>query len=1094
MIRDRIVIGIRDNGVRKRLLREADLTLDQAVTIIRASEQATDQMRQMDGEVEQVHAVKHKKADDKQAEKLISCKYCGKKHKIGAKHCPAYGKECLNCKKKNHFAKVCTNKERKASKQESRRKEQKNRVHLVEESGNSDEESEGSVFTVVTKKSKYEVEAAVRVKLKKSKWASQRFQLDCGATVNCLLFEHFNKILEAGNEKPQLEPSNLTLRVYDGGKIHPHGKIRLLMKINGKSADVMFHVVSGAQDSVLSGETCEEFGLVKVNKDLLVNSIQLVKPLTKEDIWREYKDVFTGLGDIGEYKIKLDEKAKPTQDAPRNVPVALRSDVKKKLDQMEKSGHIMKVTEPTEWISSAVYVKKPNKLRICLDPKELNKHVQIPKYRLPTLDDITPHLAKVQVFSTLDAKDGFLQIRLDNESQKLTTFHTPFGRYMWKRLPFGISSAPEEFQRRTLEIIDDLEGVYAKADDLICTGAGETFEEAVENHDKNLKSLLERCRERNFKLNWEKFRFRKKEVTYHGHLLTSEGIKPDPVKVSAVKEMPRPKNKTEVKRFLGMVNYLGKFCPHLSEVSEPLRSVTKEDVPFIWTSVQDKAFLRIKLLMSDAPILKYYDVNSEVTVEADASDYGLGAVLLQNGQPVCYASRVMTQTERNYSQMEKECLALTFACSRFNDYLQGRQEITALTDHKSLENIFKKNINQSPKRLQRMRLRLQKYKLKVKYQSGAKMHISDHLSRSIPPTSEKVKEEAVDYEIFLLQEEERFGSEIEAILLADYTNVSNDTLDSVAQATANDEHLQELMVFILEGFPKDKTKLPEHLKQYWPYRNELACQNGICYRGTCIIIPKYLQSEILEKLHRSHLGFESTLRKAKDVVYWPSIHNDIRVTVDQCQICQENKPAQQKEPMQSQPIAKSRWSIVSTDLFTYQSKDFIIVVDNLTKFWEVEKLQETSAEETIDKLKAIFARHGIPNLVISDNGPQFVNKEFRKFQEEWDFKHYTSSPHHSEGNGTAEAAVKIAKKLLSRSSDPWLAILEHRNTPMDGYSPAQKLFSRRTRTSIPTKTELLKPQVIPVSELIASDVRKKQQNKLTVDKRRKVLPPLVIGE
>ena len=242
------------------------------------------------------------------------------------------------------------------------------------------------------------------------------------------------------------------------------------------------------------------------------------------------------------------------------------------------------------------------------------------------------------------------------------------------------------------------------------------------DHDKNLIALLQRCRERNVKLNKDKFVFKQQKLKYCGHVLTSEGILPDPAKVEAITQMPRPRSKTEVRRLLGMINYLGKFLPQLSDVSEPLRNLTKEQNQFIWSKVHQDAFNKLTQLISEPPLLRYYDLEEEVTIETDASDYELGAVLLQVGRPVVFASRTMTETERRYSQIEKEYLALV-------------EKITAVTDHKPLETILAKSINSAPKRLQRMMLRLQKYRLNIVYKKGTQMYISDHLSRSALPNS-----------------------------------------------------------------------------------------------------------------------------------------------------------------------------------------------------------------------------------------------------------------------------------------------------------------------------------------------------------------------
>ena len=251
---------------------------------------------------------------------------------------------------------------------------------------------------------------------------------------------------------------------------------------------------------------------------------------------------------------------------------------------------------------------------------------------------------------------------------------------------------------------------------------------------------------------------------------------------------------------------------------------------------------------------------------------------------------------------------------------------------------------------------------------------------------------------------------------------------------------------------------------------------------------------MLEKTHSAYLGAEGCVRHVRDTLYWPSIHHDIKYLCDNCSICQEAKPDQPRETMQSQPIPKRRWQIVSTDLFNVKKDGYLVVVDNLTKYWDLEQLNDTDAESTILQMKKIFARQGVPEVVITENSLQYASKEFKEFSESWNFHHYTSSPHHPKGNGTAEAALKQAKRILKMSHDPWMAILEQRNTPDELASPNEKLNSRRTRTVIPVKSELLEPHVIPTSSIIRASVKKKQQNKRYHNKKGKPPHPLVVGD
>ena len=321
-----------------------------------------------------------------------------------------------------------------------------------------------------------------------------------------------------------------------------------------------------------------------------------------------------------------------------------------------------------------VGVAKSGKIRICLDPKDLNKAIKRPKYQMPTLDETLPKLGKAKVFSSLYAKEGFYQIKLDDDSSKLTTFWTPFGRYRYLRMPFGICSAREEFESTLHEQLGDLEGVKVLRDDMMVIGYGDTQDEANKNHDENLLRLLKRAREINLKFNKKKLNLRRSEVKFMGHVLTSDGLKPDAHKVKAVAEMPRPTTKQETLSLVGFVNYLAKFLPRLSEVAHSLRELTTKNARFVWSSQHDKSFTEVKKLVSAHPVLKYYDMDAEVTIQCDASEKGLGATLLQNGQPVAFASRTLTPVEQRYAQIEKECLAIVFACTKFSQYISRRQD------------------------------------------------------------------------------------------------------------------------------------------------------------------------------------------------------------------------------------------------------------------------------------------------------------------------------------------------------------------------------------------------------------------------------------
>lgn len=235
------------------------------------------------------------------------------------------------------------------------------------------------------------------------------------------------------------------------------------------------------------------------------------------------------------------------------------------------------------------------------------------------------------------------------------------------------------------ELIEGLNGVEVIADDFVVAGYGDSLQAATKDHDKSLSAFLQRCEERGIHFDSDKLKFRMREVPFVGHVVTSEGLRADPAKVRAIRKVPRPENVAGVQRILGMVQSLNKFLPRLSDITKPLRDLTRQHVEWHWDEPQERAFEQLKDAVSVSSILRYCNLREKVTIQYDASQHGLGAVLLQGGQPVAYASRSVTLTEENYVQIEKELLAIVFTCEKFDAYIYGRDSVRVQTDHKPLE-------------------------------------------------------------------------------------------------------------------------------------------------------------------------------------------------------------------------------------------------------------------------------------------------------------------------------------------------------------------------------------------------------------------------
>ena len=520
--------------------------------------------------------------------------------------------------------------------------------------------------------------------------------------------------------------------------------------------------------------------------------------------------------------------------------------------------------------------------------------------------------------------------------------------------------------------------------------------------------------------------------------------------VEAITRMPTPADPHAVQRYLGMLIFLARFCPKLSDDVKPLRELTHKDVPFEWTDAHDKAFVEFKNLIAHAPVLRYFNPQLPVTLQVDASAVGVGGALLQNDQPVAFYLNTLTATEQRYAVIEKECLAICLAFDKWDSLLYGKSDITVQTDLQPLESTFKKPLYKAPRRLQAMRMRLQRWSFVVSYKKGTQQIIADTLSRAPLPLLSTAN----------LSREHIFRVELETMAL-DNSGISSVTLENLWEQTALDPTLQKLSLLITTGWPTAKTGVNPLVRPYFTFKDELSLADGIVYKGQQAVIPTLMRPAMLNKINKTHFGASSCIRRAKVSLFWPGMTSDIKNKCMSCPVCAQYASQAPKEPILSHDIPDRPWSLVSQDILTWEGKWHLVTTCHYSDWVEIDILPNTLTATVVEFTKPHFARFGIPDRLVTDNGPQFISNEYKQFVDEYGFEHVISSPYWSRGNGKAEAAVQIVKRVYQKNKDIHLALLDNRNTPQQGqeHSPAQRLISRPTKGILPMAPALLQPEV-----------------------------------
>ncbi|XP_028418120.1 uncharacterized protein K02A2.6-like [Dendronephthya gigantea] len=971
------------------------------------------------------------------------CFSCGGSwpHPKGRRSCPSYGLDCRRCGTKKHFARMCKNKKN---------------VRII--AGSDDSETDDDSYRVSSVKSGKKCRRHVTVKVDSH---PVRFQVDSGADVNIMDEKTFSHI------KERVKLSRCTTRLYAYGSRNPLpllGKFTATLS-NSERYDVAdIYVVHGTQNagSLLGSGSATALGILKIVNQVNVNGNQnggrasatekgarVSTPQGQtgsvnsvDQLVAEYDDLFQGIGKLKGVQVKLhiDEQVQLVAQKHRRVPFHLREKLDAELERLEKAEIIEKVETATNWVSPIVITPKngTDEIRMCVDKGAPNRAIKRVRHVIPTIEDLRHDVNGAKVFSKLDLANGFHQLELHEDSRGVTTFSTHVGLRRFRRLNFGTNSAPEIFHEELRKLLTGIKGVRNIHDDILVTGVD------IQDHYRALSETFQRLREAGLTLKRSKCEFERSELTFFGLVFTKDGIRPDPEKVKAIQHLSPPKNVAQLRSFLGMTNYSAQFIPDYATLVDPLRSLTKKDVHWVWTEGDQECFDKLKESLKENALLNYYDPSLPTEVVCDASPVGVSAILAQykSGETVprviAYNSRTLTPVERMYGQIERESLSIQFGCLKNQLYLLGH-EFTVVTDHQPLVCLYNNPRRPGPFRVERMRLKLQGFSFKVVYRPG-KFNPSDYTSRQPLSMVHSTKADlAASKE---LESHVHWVVEGDVPLPLSLNDIQRETMKDRALSKVY-EHLQQGTVFRKED--KD-------LQPYQSVAGELSIAHGVIIRGRRIVLPTSLHKKVINTAHEGHQGLIKTKQLLRSRVWFPRLEKKVESCINTCIRCQATVHTASQEPVKSTTLPNGPWECLSMDFYgPMPSGEYVLVViDEYSRFPEIDITTSTSAKATLPKLDRILSSFGIPISIKTNNGPPFTSKAFNDYCRLMGIKHQSITPRHPRANGLVENFNRMVKKVtrtavIERKSwkqELYTFLRSYRATPHSttGESPANLLF------------------------------------------------------
>jgi hypothetical protein len=1055
-LRDRFVCGLNNVRIQNKLLNTADLTFELACRTATSMEMAdknsrefrpsssnSDMVNKLSANYSRSSSKSPAHSDSRQKPSGQRCTRCTGDHASDA--CRHKNSKCYKCLKFGHIAPACK------PRGDSGFKPKQGKVHEVstdcdfDDGDDTDELGIYSLYATSTgAKTGYNVPIVVNGQ-------TIEMQIDTAADYSIMSKDVYEKLFK----DTKLVDTTVRLKTYSGETLKLCGEMRCDIEYKGQKVALPIVIAECMGKPTLLGRNWLEKLRLEWGEIFSTSARQSDTPKLLSSLLDKHKvlfdDGYEGIKGF-EAHIRVREDARPAFVKARPVPYALKERVETELTKLENHGVIVKTTQ-TDWASPIVVVPKADKsVRICGDYKvTLNQSVDDEQYPLPTTQDLYAALAGSKVFTKLDLSHAYAQMNVDKESQKYLTINTHKGLYSYTKLPYGVKSSPKIFQAVMDKILHGVPKCLCNQDDILIGGS------KVDEHIEILSEVLDRLQKHNVHLNREKCVFMKSEAVYLGLRVDADGLHPVEEKIAAIKDAPVPKNVSQLRSFLGMVQYYARFLPGLSTTLVPLHELLKKDVKWKWTNDAQIAYETCKQSLSSDDLVVHYDTKRELRLACDASSYGLGAVIshvMEDGQerPIAFASRTLNTSEKNYAQIEKEALSIVFGVKKFHQYLYGRK-FTLVTDHKPLLAILGPKAaipTLAAARMQRWALILSAHDYDIEYRRSEDHANADALSR-LPYQDSSVGSEGAVYTLGAVSD--------------DFPVKAAD----IAQATRRDPVLSKVYQHCMAGWAEKCTD--EDIKPYHVRRHELSCEQGCVMWGIRVVIPLSLRDKMLRELHQEHPGVCSMKAIGRSCMWWPKMDAQVEQLVKGCTVCQNVRSAPPCAPLHPWTWPIRPFQRVHIDFCEKDKNNFLVLVDSHSKWIDVKHMSSTTAERTIDELRLIFANHGLPEEIVSDNGPQFTSGEFSDFMSKNGIKHTLVPPYHAASNGAAERSVRIVKEALAKqvldgkkgmSMKHRLAnfLIKYRTTPQSvtGRTPAELMVKRQLRTRL----SLIKPNLAQV--------------------------------